>query len=154
MLLIFAWGRAQLWRNTLPFCRSERYSRGSSKRLASVAAFKVHNRIHNFKSSFYSKRNYFWFSPFHFFLSSFIALIFVLVRLGNIACVTRNLNLCMIFRFSCPDRTFSIMLKCWKTDRRTRWTFSALRRMLENELRYESGDRWRDIGATVHDVVR
>ncbi|EGD77654.1 TK/HMTK protein kinase [Salpingoeca rosetta] len=53
---------------------------------------------------------------------------------------------------NCPDRMYSIMAKCWKRDRRTRWTFAALRRMLESELRYVKDSTNRDIGATVHDL--
>jgi hypothetical protein len=53
----------------------------------------------------------------------------------------------------CPDKFFAIMKKCWNADRRTRWTFSALQRMIEGELRFIKPPPPRDIGLTLHDTV-
>ena len=54
-----------------------------------------------------------------------------------------------------PDKVYAIMLKCWNRDRRTRWTFSSLRRVLERELSVlDPPMPERDIGAFLQDVVR
>lgn len=55
----------------------------------------------------------------------------------------------------CPDKVFAIMVKCWNKDRRTRWTFASLRRVLERELSFiEMPNPPRDIGLWLQHVVR
>eukprot|EP00045_Choanoeca_perplexa_P015831 m.205084 g.205084 ORF g.205084 m.205084 type:complete len:1184 (+) comp17092_c1_seq4:142-3693(+) len=51
---------------------------------------------------------------------------------------------------ACSDKLYAIMNKCWNTDRRTRWSFAALQRMLEGELRFQRPPAPRDIGQTLH----
>eukprot|EP00730_Choanoeca_flexa_P003250 TRINITY_DN11342_c1_g2_i10.p1 TRINITY_DN11342_c1_g2~~TRINITY_DN11342_c1_g2_i10.p1 ORF type:complete len:1254 (+),score=295.90 TRINITY_DN11342_c1_g2_i10:97-3858(+) len=51
---------------------------------------------------------------------------------------------------TCSDKLYAIMKKCWNADRRTRWSFAALQRMLEGELRFQKPPPARDIGKTLH----
>lgn len=56
---------------------------------------------------------------------------------------------------NCSDKAYSMMAKCWGRNRHTRWTFAGLHQEMQIELQSSQPlAEQRDIGASLHDVVR